>query len=270
MRRSVRPVLGAAAFVTVVVVLWRLDLWSRVTVESMRALVDAWEPLGPLVFIAVFIAGFFIPGPEIVLVALGGVLFGATWGFVYSWIAALLGTTLAFVLVRYTAQAWVQRALRDRLPRLRAFDDRLERHGVVTVVVLRLLLFLAPPLNWALGASRVATADFVLGTALGIVPGMGLTVYLADRVTDAGSATELLTVEILGPAIVLAILIVSGAAVAQRLLRGSAGRPREPGGQPNRRAAGERPGEHSGVDVRDHRARRGGGTQAEEPRQRIH
>src|SRR5262249_31418702 len=145
MRRSGRAVLAAAAFVIVVVVLWRLDLWGRGDVESMRALVGTLEPPGRLVFIGVFIAGFFIPGPEIVLVALGGVLFGATWGFVYSWIAALLGTTLAFVLVRYTAQAWVQRALRDRLPRLRAFDDRLERHGVVTVVVRRLRAFAAPP-----------------------------------------------------------------------------------------------------------------------------
>src|SRR5262249_61071298 len=108
------------------------------------------------------------------------------------------------LLVRYRAPAGAQRALPDRLPRLRALDARLQRHGLVTVVVLRLLLFLAPPLNWALGASRVATADYILGTALGIVPGIGLTVYLADRVTDAGSATELLTAEILGPAIALA------------------------------------------------------------------
>jgi phospholipase D1/2 len=270
MRRPVRAILAAAAVVALVVGLWRLDLWGHVTVESMRALVDAWEPLGPLVFIAVFIAGFFIPGPEIVLVALGGVLFGAMWGFVYSWIASFLGTALVFLLVRYTAQAWVQRALRDRLPRLRALDDRLERHGLVTVIVLRLSLFLAPPLNWALGASRVRTADYVLGTALGIVPGIGLTVYLSDRVTDAGSTTELLTVEILGPAIVLAILLVSGAALGQQLLRGSAGRRRDPGGQANRRAASERSGEHSGIDVRDHRARRARRTQAEEPRQRIH
>src|SRR5262249_3388308 len=171
-------------------------------------------------------------------------------------------THLVSLLVRYTAQAWVQRALRDRLPRLRALDDRLARHGVVTVVVLRLLLFLAPPLNWALGASRVGTADYVLGTALGIVPGIGLTVYLADRVTDAGWTTELLTVEILGPAIVLAILLVSGAAIGQRLFRGSARRQRDPGGQANRRAAGERSGEHSGVGVRDHRARGAGRRQA--------
>ena len=258
MRRPVRAVLGAAAAIAVVVVVRRLDLWGHVDVESMRALVDAWEPLGPLVFIAVFIAGFFIPGPEIILVALGGVLFGTAWGFVYSWIASVLGTAATFLLVRYAAQAWVQRAMHDRLPRLRALDDRLERHGVVTVLVLRL--------NWALGASRVRTADYVLGTALGIVPGTGLTVYLADRVADAGSATELLTVEILGPAIALAILIVAGVAIGQRLLRRSGIRERAAGGEADRRAAGER-GE---LEAGHHRARRVAGRQAEEPRQRLH
>jgi len=266
MRRPVRAVLGAAAAIAVVVGVRRLDLWGHVNVESMRALVDAWEPLGPLVFIAVFIAGFFIPGPEIILVALGGVLFGTTWGFVYSWIASVLGTAATFLLVRYAAQAWVQRAMHDRLPRLRALDDRLERHGVVTVLVLRLLLFLAPPLNWALGASRVRTADYVLGTALGIVPGTGLTVYLADRVADAGSATDLLTVEILGPAVVLAILIVAGVALGQRLLRRSGSREHAADGEPDRRA----PGERTEVEAGHHRPRRGGRPQAEEPRQRLH
>jgi phospholipase D1/2 len=265
MRRPVRAVLTVGAVVVVAVALWRLDLWGRVDVESMRALVDAWEPLGPLVFIAIFVAGFFIPGPEIVLVALGGVLFGTTWGFVYSWVASLVGTAAVFLLVRYAAQAWVQQAMRDRLPRLRALDQRLERHGVVTVLVLRLLLFLAPPLNWALGASRVRTADYVLGTALGIVPGIGLTVYLADRVTGAGSATELLTVEILGPAIALAILIVAGVVVGRRLLRGSARGKHAAGRQPDGRTAGQ----GAQLEVRHHRARGGGRPHAEEPRQRL-
>ena len=83
---------------------------------------------------------------------MGGVLFGPCWGFVYSWVASVVGTTATFLLVRYTAQAWAQRALRDRFPRLRALDDRLARHGVRDRwSLLRLLLFLAPPLNWALG-----------------------------------------------------------------------------------------------------------------------
>src|SRR5262249_59991973 len=52
----------------------RLHLWDPLTVERMRALVESAGPLGPLVFIGIFIAGFFLPGPEIIMVAFGGVL----------------------------------------------------------------------------------------------------------------------------------------------------------------------------------------------------
>src|SRR5262245_21432828 len=120
MRRAVRAILIVGAASAIVVAVRRIDLWGRLDVESMRALVHACEPFGPLVFIGVFVAAFFIPGPEIILVAVGGVLFGPVWGFVYSWIASVLGTAAPFALVRYTAQAWAQRAMRDRLPRLRA------------------------------------------------------------------------------------------------------------------------------------------------------
>jgi phospholipase D1/2 len=136
-------------------------------------------------------------------------------------VASVVGTAATFLLVRYTAQAWAQRALRERFPRLRALDDRLERHGVATVVLLRLVLFLAPPLNWALGASRVRVRDYVVGTAIGVLPGIGLTVFLADRITAAGSTSELLDWDVLGPAVILALLIAIGVRVGRRLLGGS-------------------------------------------------
>jgi phospholipase D1/2 len=216
-----------------------LDVWQHLSLESMRTLIETWGPLGPLVFIAVFVAGFFIPGPEILLVAVGGVLFGAGPGFVYAWVASVVGTTTTFLLVRLAAQSWAQRALRERFPRLRALDDRLERHGVATVVVLRLLLFLAPPLNWALGASRVRVRDYVLGTAIGILPGIGLTVLLADRITAAGATSELLDWDVVAPAVILAVLIIVGLRVGRRLLAASAGGAGHAGGKARGRAAGE-------------------------------
>jgi phospholipase D1/2 len=233
--RTVLIVLGLAAAAGG---LHWLDLWQRLSVESMRALVEAWEPLGPLVFMAVFVAGFFIPGPEILLVAVGGVLFGPSRGFAYAWVASVAGTAATFLLVRYIAQAWAQRALRERFPRLRALDDRLERHGVATVVLLRLVLFLAPPLNWALGASRVRVRDYVVGTAIGVLPGIGLTVFLADRITAAGSTSELLDWDILGPAVILALLIAIGVRVGRRLLGGSRPGADTAARQADRRATG--------------------------------
>jgi phospholipase D1/2 len=239
MPRALRAALVVLTLAAVLGGLSWLDLWRHLSLDSMRALVEAWGPLGPLVFLAVFVAGFFVPGPEILLVAVGGVLFGPRWGFVYAWVASVLGTATTFLLVRYTAQAWAQRALRERFPRLRALDDRLERHGVATVVLLRLLLFLAPPLNWALGASRVRVRDYVLGTALGVLPGIGLTVFLADRITTAGATSALLDRDVVAPAVILALLIVVGLRVGRRLLTGSATGQETGDGKAHRRAAGE-------------------------------
>ncbi len=267
MPRALRAVLVTLVIGGLVVAARRLNLWEQLSVESMRAVVDSWGALGPLVFIAIFVAGFFIPGPEILLVAIGGMLFGATRGFAYAWAAAVVGTAATFLLVRYTAQAWAQRALEERFPRLRALDDRLERHGVLTVVVLRLLLFLAPPLNWALGASRVRTLDYVVGTALGVLPGIGLTVVLADRITAAGSGAGPLGPDVVVPAAIIALQITVGIVLGRRLLGGaSAAREETSVRQVHRRAAGQ----HRAVEPGQQGGGRAPGREAEEPGQPLH
>lgn len=188
------------------------------SVDGMRRAVEAAGPLGPLVYMAVFVAGFFIPGPEILFAALGGALFGGLRGFAYAYAACLVGTTATFLLVRYTAQEWAQRALRDRFDWVRALDDRLVHHGVVTVLGLRLVLFLAPPLNWTLGATRVRTSHYVLGTALGIVPGLALAVYLGDVLGAAGSLSDLLRPRVVVPVAAALLFAVTIGVAAHRLL----------------------------------------------------
>jgi phospholipase D1/2 len=218
MNGALRAMLVAAVVAAMVLIARNVDFGTYASVEGMRALVDAWGALGPLVFMAVFIAGFFIPGPEILFAALGAMLFGRLPGFCYAYLASMIGTTLTFAIVRYTAQDYMQRAIRDRFPRLQALDERLASHGVRTVVFLRLFLFLSPPLNWTLGASRVSLRDYVAGTALGILPGLSFTAYLADAIAQAGSAKDLLTVEFVGAAALLLGLLGGGVVAGRRLL----------------------------------------------------
>lgn len=188
------------------------------SVEGMRRAVEAAGPLGPLVFMAVFVAGFFIPGPEMLFAALGGVLFGGVQGFLYAYAASLVGTTVTFLLVRHTAQAWAQRALRDRFAWVRALDDRLAHRGLSTVAGLRLVLVLAPPLNWTLGATRVPTRHYLLGTAIGIVPGLAASVYLGDVLGAAGSLSDLLRPGVVVPGVAAVLLVVTLGVAAHRLL----------------------------------------------------
>jgi len=265
MPRLLRAALVAIVIAVVLMTMRRLHLTDHLSIERMRALLDGAGPLGPLVFIGIFISGFFLPGPEMISVAFGGVLFGTVWGFVYSWIACIIGTALPFILVRYGAQEWAQRALHDRFPRFRALDDRLEHHGVLTVALLRLVFFLAPLLNWSLGATRLLFRDYVIGTGIGILPGIGLTVFLADRIAETGFSSELLTLEVVGPAAVLAVLIGIGVAVGHRMMRRSAAARQASGGETNGRTARElRP-----VERREKRGGRVAAPEPQHPRQRI-
>ena len=265
MPRLLRAALVVAVIAAVVATMRHFHLTDNLTIERMRALIEGAGPLGPLVFIAIFISGFFLPGPEMISVAFGGVLFGTVWGFVYSWIACIIGTALPFILVRYGAQEWAQRALHDRFPRFRALDDRLEHHGVLTVALLRLVFFLAPLLNWSLGATRLLFRDYVIGTGIGILPGIGLTVFLADRIAETGFSSELLTLEVVGPAAVLAVLIGIGVAVGHRMMRRSAAARQAAGGETNGRTTREpRP-----IERREKRRGRVAAPEPQHPRQRV-
>ncbi|MHB8910838.1 MAG: TVP38/TMEM64 family protein [Syntrophales bacterium] len=188
-------------------------------IDEMRALIDSFGPSGPLVFIGLCIAGIFLHLPEIMLIALGGLLFGVVGGFIYGWIGVITGSTGTFLCVRYIMRDLFQESLEGRFHRLQAFDERLAAHGFLTVLVLRLVLFLAPPLNWAIGLTRVRFRQYIAGSALGVIPGIAITCYFADSVARLKSAETLFTLRMVVPAgLVAGLLLISGIS-AWRLFR---------------------------------------------------
>ena len=110
-------------------------------------------------------------------------------------------------------------ALLSRFERIQTLDEHLAHRGFRTILVLRLVLFMAPPLNWAIGVTRVRLREYVLGSALGVVPCIAVTSYAADTVVQAGSLSALLMPDTLLPAILAFILFVVGALVAWKFFR---------------------------------------------------
>jgi uncharacterized membrane protein YdjX (TVP38/TMEM64 family) len=214
-----RALLLVVIIVALVWLSWAADVTRYASLEGMRALVAAYDPYGPFVYMGVCIAGMFLYLPPLVLVALGGILFETVPAFAYGWVGCLVGATGTFLLVRHLARDEFQRRLGARFTRVRALDERLARHGFTTMLVLRFVLFLSPPLNWALGASRVRTHHYVGGTALGIVPQMAAIIFFASSFahTDRPVSSSAL---LIAAAIVLAFLTIAAFA-GRRMLRGS-------------------------------------------------
>lgn len=172
---------------------WWLDLGGTAGVDRVRVLVDRWGVFGPVAYAALVAAATFAQVPLLgsLAIAAGAVVLGGWLASFYGWIGAMVATAATFVVARAIARERVQRALAGRLGRLRTLDDRLARHGFWTVVALRVAGGLSPVLNWGLGLTGVGFGPYMAGTALGIIPGVIVTVVFAEALAGPADGSRL-------------------------------------------------------------------------------
>lgn len=135
----------------------------------------------PLVFVFIYAGGVCIFLPGTLLTAIGAAVFGPYWGFVYVWIGAMLGSSLAFFIGRYLGRDFAASLIGDRL---RRYDDAIERNGFATVLYLRLIYFPFTPMNFGMGLTKVHFMDYFLGTALGIIVGTFVFTFFIGTLRD--------------------------------------------------------------------------------------
>ncbi len=122
----------------------------------------------PVFFILVYAVGVCLFVPGTLLTALGAAIFGAYWGFLYVWIGAMIGASVAFWIGRTLGREFAASMIGDRL---RKYDDAIERNGFATVLYLRLVYFPFTPMNFGMGLTKVRFRDYFAGTGLGILVG---------------------------------------------------------------------------------------------------
>ena len=145
--------------------------------------------LGVAVYAAVYVIAtvLALPGAAVTLAA--GFVYGPLWGTALVSPASVAGATCAFAIARFIARDFVAERVR-RHPRFAAIDEAVGERGWEIVFLLRLSPIVPFNfLNYALGLTRVRTRDYVVASAIGMLPGTFLYVYLGSLIT---SAAELL------------------------------------------------------------------------------
>jgi uncharacterized membrane protein YdjX (TVP38/TMEM64 family) len=174
---AVPVVLGAIA----AVYLLPVDDWVLKFVGSIR---DAGA-IGVAVFAAAYVVATVLLLPGSVLTAGAGFAYGPLWGTLLVSPVSVVAATLAFVLGRTVARGWIARRIAGNA-RFAAIDEAIGQSGFKIVLLLRLSpLFPFNLLNYALGLTRVSLRDYVVASALGMLPGTLLYVYLGSLVTSA-------------------------------------------------------------------------------------
>lgn len=141
------------------------------------------HPGAPIVIALAYIAASFILLPRPILTLASILIFGP-------WQTAVFG--LAGLLLAAAAAFWLGRM--DRLNRLWAATDpaldtiatKLQGGGIYSVVVMRMLP-IAPYtiVNLFAGSLGIRFSDFIMGSFIGLLPGMLTTVVLGDRLLVA-------------------------------------------------------------------------------------
>lgn len=180
----------------------------------MRRTIDAYGALAPVVFVGVYALVTLAPVPKNVLSAVAGLLFGLVAGVLLVWLAALVGALVAFGLGRLLGREAVERLTSTRVQRV---DELLARRGVVAVILLRLVPVVPfTAINYAAGLTGIRLWQYVVGTAVGIIPGTVAYVALGTYGRTPGSWPFLVS------AAVLVALSVGGLVVVRRGRQGPA------------------------------------------------
>ncbi len=196
-----RIVLGVVALAGVI---W-LGRQAGAYVPAFAEWVGAQGALGPVVFVLGYALAVvaFVPGLLVTLA--GGAIFGVVQGTLYVFIAAVIGSTAAFLVARYVARSAIERRIAGDA-RFAAIDRAVGREGRKIVFLLRLSpVFPFNLLNYGLGLTKVSLGDYVIAS-LGMLPGTLAYVYLGKVAGDVAAVAGGATPE-QGPA-QIAVLVV--------------------------------------------------------------
>lgn len=184
---------------------------TAVTPQQLQTAISSTGNWASLAYIGLFtlLPAFFFP--VAVLALAGGLLFGLWWGSVYTFIGAMLNCTVMFLLSRYVGREKVEQLLRDRLSPF--WQEKLKNlegwTGFLILVILRLIPAVPYNLiNYAFGLTGMRFTAYLIGSAIGIIPGTLAFINIGDKALDVTSPDFWIAIGLLG--LLLAVTSILG------------------------------------------------------------
>jgi phosphatidylserine/phosphatidylglycerophosphate/cardiolipin synthase-like enzyme/uncharacterized membrane protein YdjX (TVP38/TMEM64 family) len=181
--RRFAKMVGFGMVIIALILAWRFTPLSTLAhPDSIREWLAgvAQMPGAPFIVLAAFIVGGLLVFPVLLLIAATAATFGPWIGF------ALAGTgAIASAIVTYGVGAAIGRQAMENVlgPRLNRVRRAIVQRGVLAVAAVRLVP-IAPftVVNLVAGASKIRFADYVLGTIIGMAPGLVLMSALGHQI----------------------------------------------------------------------------------------
>jgi uncharacterized membrane protein YdjX (TVP38/TMEM64 family) len=151
-----------------------LDEWLR----DFQKQVTGMGVMGGVLYGLVYVVAALLLVPGSVLTVGAGVVFGLAWGTLIVAIAATTAAGMAFLIARYLARDRVE-AMARKNTKFGAIDRAIQQQGWKVVALLRLSPVVPYSLsNYLYGLTAVRFGPYLLASAVGMLPGTVVYVYL--------------------------------------------------------------------------------------------
>jgi uncharacterized membrane protein YdjX (TVP38/TMEM64 family) len=114
-------------------------------------------------------------------------LFGPIFGCLLGFLIAAAGISLVHLIAQKLGRPLIRRLTGNRMA---SAETQLAQRGLRTVILLRLVFFMTPALNWTLGLSPLPYRTLVLGTIIGAAPGIITISWLSHAFIEAISSGQ--------------------------------------------------------------------------------
>ncbi len=153
-----------------------------------------YEPWAPLAVLACFIGGGLLMLPVTLMVVLTAIAFGPVLGFVYALLASTASAGVSFMIGRGLGHRHVEQLAGTRVHDL---SRRIGHHGFLTIALLRMVpVAHFTVVSMAAGTSHIRLASFLLGTIVGMAPGMIVLIAFLDSLATAAREPDPLRIGI--------------------------------------------------------------------------
>lgn len=178
-----------------------------------------YSPMAPFVMLGAFLVGALVMFPVTLLIVVSALVFGPLSGFFISLAGSLASAALTYGIGAKLARRTVRRLSGARLNRL---SQKLARKGILAVAAVR--IFPVAPftvVNVVAGATHIRFRDFMLGTLVGMAPGMLALTLFGSSLQRLFIRPSAISMGLLALAL---MLLLAGAWLVGRFLSNSRGR----------------------------------------------
>jgi uncharacterized membrane protein YdjX (TVP38/TMEM64 family) len=181
--------LGVAVFVLLLVALAWIAAPAADWIKALSNNVSRLGALGPAIYFVLYVLGTVVLAPSPLMSIAAGVAFG-WWGLPLAVISATAGATCSFLLSRYffgeTLEDWL---MQRRISK--AAKNAVDEEGWRVLLLLRLSPVVPfGLLNYLLGLTNTPVTIYVLWTAIGILPGSIVDIYIGIVGASAGGTAQ--------------------------------------------------------------------------------